>query len=96
MNQLNAALQKAQQDQVTMTNLNSQLEALRLRIKEATAEINDAETVLSDLIKEAKCNTIEELKQVEKTFSPKKSTNLTSMHLRKRCWSLEMVSHFKN
>ncbi len=72
VNQLNAALQKAQQDQGIMTEQNNQLDALQLRIKKATTDINDAETVLNDLIKQAKCNTIEELKDVEKLFSAKK------------------------
>ena len=72
VNQLNAALQKAQQDQVMMTDQNRQLDALRLRIKNATTDINDAETVLNDLIKQAKCSTVEELKDVEKIFSAKK------------------------
>lgn len=72
VNQLHAALQKAQQDQVTRTNLNNQYEGLRIRMKEATDEIYEAETRLRDLIKEAKCNTIEELKQVERLFVLKK------------------------
>lgn len=72
VNQLNAALQKAKQDQVIMTNHKSQLEKLQIRIKEATTELNDAEIILNDLIKVAKCATIEELKEVEKAFSKKK------------------------
>ena len=72
VNQLNASLQKAQQDQGIMKNHKDQLEGLQLRIKEANAEINDAEAILNDLIKAAKCGTIEELKEVEKTFSVKK------------------------
>ena len=76
VNQLNASLQKAQQDQVMMTNLRSQLDALQLRMKEATAEINDAETTLNNLMKEAKCDTIEEVKQVEKRFKLKKEYDI--------------------
>ena len=72
VNQLNTALQKARQDQITMTNLKDQLEKHQLRIKDITNEMNEAESILQDLIKEAKCNTIEELKEVEKIFSVKK------------------------
>ena len=72
VNQLQAALQKAQQDQVTRTNLTSQYEGLCIRMQEATDEINGANTTLRDLMKEAKCSTIEELKQVEKTYVRKK------------------------
>ena len=50
-----AALQKARQDQGIRLNNNSQLEALQLRIKKATTEINDAEIILQNLINEAKC-----------------------------------------
>jgi uncharacterized protein YhaN len=72
VNQLYAALQKAQQDQVTMTNLNGQLIKLQLSIKEAADEITDAQTTLTGLIKQAKCDNIEELEQVERTFTLKK------------------------
>lgn len=72
VNQLNIVLQKARTDQVTMMNLKSQLGDLQLRITQITNEMNNSESILQNLIKEAKCHTIEELKEVERTFLIKK------------------------
>ena len=45
----------------------------------------EAESILQNLIKEAKCNTIEELKEVERNFQSRKNTFLKSKRLRKNC-----------
>lgn len=71
VNQLNMSLQKARQAQVTIANLKDQLEQHQLRLKDITNEMNEAESVLQNLMKEAKCETIEELKEIEKIFTAK-------------------------
>ncbi|HEY2422044.1 MAG TPA: AAA family ATPase [Neobacillus sp.] len=73
VNQLYAALQAAQQDKVRITNLNEQLKKLQTTIKQASIEMDESESILKGLINQAKCDNIEELEQIEKTFTLKKT-----------------------
>jgi uncharacterized protein YhaN len=72
VNQLNAALKQAQQDQVAITKIKEQLKKLQTALKEATNEIEEAELTLNGFFKQAHCNNIEELEQVERTFTDKR------------------------
>ncbi|WP_458414152.1 AAA family ATPase [Schinkia sp. CFF1] len=70
--QLNANLQEAKENQVKINNLNSQLKKLDTSIKETVREIENAESILYALMKQAECKNLEELEQVEKAFLQKK------------------------
>lgn len=72
VNWLNAALQQAKQDEVTIKSLTDQLKKLQANIKKAADEIEEAETTLNGLMKQAKCDNVTELEQVEKRFVLKK------------------------
>lgn len=88
VNQLNIALQKVRQDQVTMANLKDQLEQQQLRLTDIKNEMNNAESVLQTLMREAKCETIEELKEIEKNFKAKKGLLSTIQEIKKELLEL--------
>jgi uncharacterized protein YhaN len=71
VNLLNAALGKAKQDKGRITSIQEQIKKLQLNSKEAITEIEEAESTLTGLIKQANCNNTEELVEVEKTFAQK-------------------------
>lgn len=72
VNQLNTALKKAQQDEATISNLNGQLKKRQSDLKMAINGIEQAESTLDGLFKQALCSNIEELEKLEKTFALKK------------------------
>lgn len=72
VNQLYAALQQAQQDQVAIASKKEQLKKLQNVIKSADYEIEDAESTIKGLINQANCNNLEELEKVENIFLVKK------------------------
>jgi uncharacterized protein YhaN len=72
VNLLNTALGQARQDKGTITTIQSQLKKHQQNIKESIAEISDAESTLKGLMIQANCNDIQELIEVEKTYSQKR------------------------
>jgi uncharacterized protein YhaN len=72
VNQLYAHLQKAKQDQVHLTALVDQLKNLQRETNTAEGEIEEAESNLLDLMKLAKCQSLEGLEQAEKSYQSKK------------------------
>lgn len=72
VNMLYATLQDAQQDLVAIRKIQDQLKKLQSTMKEAIIEIEEAETTLNGLIKQAQCHTVQELEEVERTYSLKK------------------------
>ncbi|MDT9756866.1 AAA family ATPase [Heyndrickxia coagulans] len=65
-------LQKAQQDEVELKNCKRQLDNLLRQKKEEADAMEEAAAVLKGLFHQAGCGSIEELKQIEKTFLKKK------------------------
>jgi uncharacterized protein YhaN len=72
VNQLYAHLQKAKQDQIHLTALVGQLKNLQNEMKVAEGEMAEAESNLLNLMKLAKCQSLEGLEQAEKRFQSKK------------------------
>jgi uncharacterized protein YhaN len=72
VNLLNTALGQAKHDKGTITSIQAQLKKHQQNIKEAIAEISDAESTLKVLMNQADCTDIQELIEVEKTFAQKR------------------------
>ena len=71
VNQLYALLQKSQQDQIINDNFLKQQEVLQSNHKEAIERQKEAQDILEDLFKKAKCQNIDELQEIEKRFLTK-------------------------
>jgi uncharacterized protein YhaN len=72
VNLLNAALGQAKQDRGLITSIQSQLKKLHQNVKESISEMEMADSTLNGLMNQANCNNINELIDIEKTFSQKK------------------------
>jgi uncharacterized protein YhaN len=72
VNQLYAHLQKAKQDQIYLEALVDKLRNNQNEMKVAEGEITEAESNLLNLMKLAKCQSLEGLEQVEKSYQAKK------------------------
>lgn len=68
VNQLYAQLQQAMQDEVLITNLKDQAKKIQETLKGAEKDIEDAEVVLSGLLKRANTKSLKELEEIEKLF----------------------------
>ncbi|MBB2483037.1 AAA family ATPase [Bacillus sp. APMAM] len=64
-------LQQAQQDQVDIANLNKQITQANEKIKAAELQMTEANSALEKLLKQAGCDSIDELEKIESAFKQK-------------------------
>jgi len=73
VNKLYTILQKAKEDQVTLSNLTTQYEKLQTSLKETTRNVEKEQAILVTLYHQANCHNLDELKEIEGKFMQKKT-----------------------
>ena len=79
---------KAQKDQVIYDNLLKQKEGLQLNQKEAIERQKEAQNILEDLFKKAKCQNMDELQDIEKRFLSKQDFESSLRHVEEEMLAL--------
>ena len=81
VSRLYSLLQKGNEDQLHESNLLNQQKRLQTNRKEAMDRLTESEQTLKGLYKNAKCETIEELREIERSFLLKKEYQTSLSHI---------------